>query len=355
MLRSLYFALSFLLISSVCLLQCSKKSPSEPTPENQSNPDPPQKTYKIAYASSQEFWEVYIMNLDGSNLKRLTYHETISADPAWSPDGTKIAYRTWENGTSANVPYVMDADGSNPKKLTESKIDVGYIRWSPKGDRIAIVDRSERIFVIKPDGTDEKALDTNCWGPAKWSPDGSKLVFRYDLFFDEGIGIIHADGTNFALISDSEDDWEPDWSPDGKRIAFASNRDGNYEIYTMDPTGANLKRLTNNEAEDSWPIWSPDGSKIAFDSNRDDELYEIYVMNADGSNPKRVTNVPRYIFYHTLSWTPDGKIVFVEAEDRNGCSHCDIWIVNADGTNQKKLTENESIDCDPACSPVPVL
>ena len=76
---------------------------------------------------------------------------------------------------------------------------------------------------------------------------------------------------------------------DGTKIAFTSNRDGNYEIYVMDPDGTNQARLTDNSHDDYSPSWSPDGTKIAFQSNRDGN-YEIYVMNADGSNQTRLTD-----------------------------------------------------------------
>src|SRR5207247_660118 len=79
------------------------------------------------------------------------------------------------------------------------------------------------------------------------------------------------------------------WRPDGTTIAFATNRDGNYEIYLMNPDGSAPTRLTNDTAADLDPAWSPDGRKIAFATTRDGNS-EIYVMNADGSAPTRLTH-----------------------------------------------------------------
>ena len=96
-----------------------------------------------------------------------------------------------------------------------------------------------------------------------------------------------ADGSNPVLAIEGVG--EPAWSPDGSKFAFHSERDGNWDICTINADGSNLVRLTNNVEFDYTPAWSPDGSKIAFGSYRDGN-FEIYVMNADGSNRVNLTN-----------------------------------------------------------------
>src|SRR5689334_16678526 len=109
------------------------------------------------------------------------------------------------------------------------------------------------------------------------------------------------------------------------KIAFDTDRDGNSEIYVMNPDGSGPTNLTNNTAFDGWPAWSPDGTKIVFSSNRDGD-YEIYVMNADGTNQTRITNSPG--FDYIASWSPDGtKIIFDSLRDGDW----DIYLMNADG------------------------
>lgn len=123
------------------------------------------------------------------------------------------------------------------------------------------------------------------------------------------------------------------------KIAFASTRDGNYEIYVMNPDGTNQTRLTNNNAEDAQPSWSPDGTKIAFDSYRDGNL-EIYVMNTDGTGQTRLTNNPA--IDGEPSWSPDGtKIAF--ASWRSGGSN--IFVMNSDGSNPVQLTYGRWASC----------
>ena len=125
---------------------------------------------------------------------------------------------------------------------------------------------------------------------------------------------MNTDGSNQTRLTDNPAfDGCLSWSPDGKKIAFASRRDGNSEIfygnseiYVMNADGSNQTRLTNNPSFDMAPCWSPDGKKIAFYSLRndvppekDERLWyemnaEIYVMNADGSEQKNITNNPAY-------------------------------------------------------------
>ncbi len=108
------------------------------------------------------------------------------------------------------------------------------------------------------------------------------------------------------------------------RIAFATNRDGNWEIYVMNSDGSNPHNVTNNPGRDSHPTWSPDGSKIAFQSERDGN-WEIYVMNSDGSEQMRLTN-DRGVD-QSPTWSPDGtKIAFVS--DRGG--RHSVWTMNSD-------------------------
>jgi TolB protein len=128
------------------------------------------------------------------------------------------------------------------------------------------------------------------------------------------------------------------------KIAFLSDRDGNYEIYVMDVDGSNPTNLTNNPAEDVSPAWSPDGSKIAFLSDRDAN-YEIYVMDANGSNPTMLTNNLSGIF---PAWSPDGsKIAFLSDRGGNG----EIYVMDTDGSNPTNLTNNPAADSFPAWSP----
>jgi Tol biopolymer transport system component len=130
------------------------------------------------------------------------------------------------------------------------------------------------------------------WDP-NWSPDGSMIAFASDRDGNPEIYVMNSsDGKNLRRLTENETiDEQPAWWQDATsdRIAFVSYRDGNAEIYLMDSDGSHPVNLTDNLAEDKHPTWSPDGSQIAFTSNRDGDR-EIFVMGADGSNPTNLTD-----------------------------------------------------------------
>jgi len=125
-------------------------------------------------------------------------------------------------------------------------------------------------------------------------------------------------------------------------IAFESSRDGNNEIYVMNPDGTIEERLTDNPANDVFPAWSPDGTQITFSSDRHQAgNLDVYVMNADGTGVTQLTNSPGED--RGTSWTSDGElIVFHSARDRDATHTFDIFVMNADGTNETKIFTNGS-------------
>lgn len=138
--------------------------------------------------------------------------------------------------------------------------------------------------------------------------------------------------------------------PPGK-IAFASDRDGNFEIYVMNADGGGLTRVTDNPAEDTHPTWSSDGTRLAFVSNRDGNK-EIYVVNADGGGATNLTNNPAEDISPAWSQSlTNQRIAFVSHRDGND----EVYLMNPDGTNQTNFTQNVADDNDPAWSPGSLL
>jgi len=263
--------------------------------------------------------------------------------PAQAPEKGQIVFHSDRDGN--NEIYVMDTDGGNVRRLTNNPADDKRAVWSPDGKSIAFCsmrDGNWQIYVMSPDGKNQRRLSNARAGDPTWSPDGKKIAFSSDREGQFEIYVMDADGGIVRRLTNNPAiDGFPDWSPDGKSITFRSKRDGNFEIYVMDADGSNQRRLTNNPAIEQGPTWSPNSQSIAFDSMRDGN-HEVYVMDADGSNPRNITNHPAHDWMP--AWSPDGqKIVFVSWRDGNE----EIYVMDADGSNQHRLTNNPARDRDP--------
>jgi Tol biopolymer transport system component len=174
------------------------------------------------------------------------------------------------------------------------------------------------------------------------APQQAQIAFASERDGNPEIYVMDADGKNPRnLTNNPARDWYASWSPDGRMIAFISKRDGNYEVYVMDADGKNPRRLTNHPAEEWSPSWSPDGRMIGFTSKRDGN-YEAYVMDADGKNPRNLTNHPASDW--AGSWSPDGRMIAFRS-NRDG--NYEIYVMDADGKNERRLTSNPALDVGP--------
>jgi Tol biopolymer transport system component len=285
---------------------------------------------KIAFTSDRTGnYDIFVMNADCTELTQLTHDPAADWHPAWSPDGTRLAFAHSFLGTDI---FIMNADGTDLRKCTDDEADDHEMSWSPDGTKIAFA--SNRT-VVQSGSSD------------------------YDIF------VMNADCTGLTQVTDNPtDDREPAWSPDGTTIAFSSGGvgtpgvnklSGNYDIFVINPDGRGQRRLTYDRRDDQNPAWSPDGTRIAWKRDRAG-ADKLLVMNADGSRAfQLVTDATggEELSRDGLpdgspAWSPDGsKLVF--SSQRTG--NTEILLVNADGSGMMKLTDDRANDDEPAWHP----
>ena len=205
----------------------------------------------------QEKILLYLCNADGSNERRLTMRELPEYDAAFSPDGQRLAFcHVSQSGTQGDVDvYVIQRDGSGLAPLVRNAGPLSHEEWpaySPDGTRLAFTSTrsgNQEVFVADADGKNPKAITSHPGHDAHpcWSPDGRQIAFSTDRWGGLEIALMDADGSNVRRLTQSPglDDY-PDFSPDGRWIAFVSNRDGNFEIYRMRPDGTEAQNLTRS-------------------------------------------------------------------------------------------------------------
>jgi Tol biopolymer transport system component len=183
-------------------------------------------------------------------------------------------------------------------------------------------------------------------GSAVLPGENGKIAFASARDGNREIYVTNPDTTGVArLTSDPSTDTDPAWSPDGRRIAFTSNRGGNDEIYLMGADGAGQTRLTASPGNDQNATWSPGGRNIAFLSNRDGDA-EIFVMNEDGSGQTQLTS--NGVSDANPAWSPDAtRIAFTSERDGN----YEIYVMEVDGTDVTRLTTSPGRDVSPNWSP----
>lgn len=253
-------------------------------------------------------------------------------DPAWSPDGTRIAFASTRDGEPAI--YLANADGSAARRLTSGS----WPAWSPDGRRIAFHREGDfawgdgQILIIETDGSNETTLSRGEF-PA-WSPDGARIAFADG----EGIAVMNADGSGISRLlggdflpvtpSIPNGIGKPAWSPDGRWIAFEHVGDSDMtpaQIYVMNSDGSLPRRLTPTRGiqyAESDPAWSPAGSRIAFWSYG----YGIATVAANGGAQRTVyKEFPPVVYGAKPAWSPDGITIAFTARYREG--GVAIWVV----------------------------
>jgi TolB protein len=230
-------------------------------------------------------FDLYFGQADGSGTELF---RASASQPAFSPDGSRIAFHSWR--LDAWGLMTTDRSGAD-ERLIARFVEDQLPTWSATGNEIIFLsrregDRKSRLLKV---GSAQIGSDGVVLGEGEYPTVGlnDQLVFKG--WGNTGSGL-HVSSTNLSGIqpvTDRDDDTAPGFSPDGRKIAFMSRRDGNWEIYVINPDGSGLRRLTNDPAEDGLPTWSPDGRVLAFISNRGGS-WSVWVMTPTGNGQREL-------------------------------------------------------------------
>jgi TolB protein len=260
------------------------------TPVPNPNTDNNAATGRIAFTCYiQEIDQICLMNADGSGRKQLTNFKATTFYASISADGRTIYFVSRQKGTFDI--YSMAMDGGDVERLTNGIGTLYAPELSPNGKRIVFTNNGNGIWVMRADGNNPHAITFKDDIDPTWSPDGSKIAFASSRRGDRQLFIMDADGSNVEQMTDSKNmGGRSTWSPDGTKIAFYRGPQGDRNIFIVDVASKDVKRLTNG-GDNLGPSWSPDGNWIAFTSFRDGNN-EIYIIHPDGTGLRRLTDSP---------------------------------------------------------------
>ena len=248
---------------------------------------------KILFVQSRgESKEIYSMDYDGAQVRRLTKNGSINLSPEWWPDGTGLVYTSYKHG-EPNL-YSYNLRGGEERITAGIGVDVGA-EFSRDGRQLAFmknVDGNPDIYITDDRG---KSLKRITWlksveASPTWSPDGRRMAFVSDRYGSPQIFVMNVDGSGVQRVThEGGYNTSPAWSPTGDLIAYTNRVGGNFGIALVDPDSLESRQLVGEAGNNEAPAWSRDGKYISFSSNRKG-TYQIYIVDRDGRKEWRMTS-----------------------------------------------------------------
>jgi len=288
--------------------------------------------------SSQNPVGLFLLSPESGEKRRITTPPAgVNGDgnAAFSPDGKTIAFVRYGSGGASDL-YLASLAGDAPRRLTFDNATIRKLAWMPDGREILFLsNRSGSGFsslwripaaggapaLVESAGTDLTSFAiSRRRNRIAWS----QTIANTKVWQLELAGTTTSKQPAKTLISSTRQDCSPQFSPDGRKIAFASNRGGSWEIWVCDSDGQNAAPLTSfNHLITGSPRWSPDGRQIVFDARAEDSA-DIYVVNVEGGNPRRLTAEPSEDI--VPSWSRDGQWIYFCSNRSGGLQ---IWKMSA--------------------------
>ena len=266
-------------------------------------------------------YEIAVVNIDGTERRRLTNSPEFEGYPVWSPDGTRIAFmanhRPFWDWRSSSV-LAMAEDGSQVRELPNpaTGIRIAPPLWSPDGQFLASVgtdkQTGERIlYTVEVDSLEVGlVVELDQWVGNPWS-DGEQFL-AYSGVGDrenQGVYVVRPDGTDLRMVAETERLYGMSWSPDGQFLAFGGREGQVAGIYVVRPDGTDLQQVVDGLI--GYPgYWSPDGSKILIFASSGG----LYVVGSGGSNLRQLDLSDPEVTYKIVRWSPDGSRIAVLGE-----------------------------------------
>lgn len=262
---------------------------------------------RIAYVQTQgQNKEIFVADFNGANPVQVTHDGSIALSPAWSRDGSQLAYTSYRDGFP-KIYAVNVASGARRLLFGMSNLNIT---------------------------------------PA-WKPGGGALAITLSMGGSPGIYLVSDSGSIISkLVNSSSIDVSPSWSPDGARLAYVSSESGNPQIYVLDVASGQKRRLTYQGSYNTSPRWSPKGDSIAFNGMAGGR-HNIFVMKADGGGAQQLTGEGNN---EGPTWSPDGRLIAFSST-RDGSSA--IWVMTVADKSARRLTASGGGQILPDWSPRP--
>ncbi len=272
----------------------------------------PRIAFSLAPNSSSTYSDLYMVDLDGSNLTKISNNASTSVDfayPSFNPSGTPIAFSAQPSGSPVDTPIdTIDVSAGNAQAtLLENGANNFSPSYSFSGTQIVYSSNASGLYdiwtmnangtnTVKLTSATSTATSGEGFGHPHWSPDGTQIVFEdvasffgIALIITHNVVVMDSAGTTFTALTNNGVSGNPSFSPDGTKVVFTQNdANGQPQVATMNADGSGVSVLTNGFSNDA-PAFTPDGLQIVFVSNRDG-YSQLYIMSSNGSNQTRIVN-----------------------------------------------------------------